>query len=82
MNEVNKTLFIPLYGKSQISKQGIILDDPMAEKIWEAEEFPIKGKYSFIYIILHFFSFSINDFLIAFIGYNAFRTCQLASTYQ
>ena len=37
MNEVNKTLFIPLYGKSQISKQGIILDDPMAEKIWEAE---------------------------------------------
>ena len=44
MNEVNKTLFIPLYGKSQISKQGIILDDPMAEKIWVAEEFPIKGK--------------------------------------
>lgn len=44
MNEVNKTLFIPLYGKSQISKQGIILDDPMAEKIWAAEEFPIKGK--------------------------------------
>ena len=44
MNEVNKTLFIPLYGKSQISKQGIILDDPMAEKIWAVEEFPIKGK--------------------------------------
>ena len=44
MNEVNKTLFIPLYGKSQISKMGIILDDPMAEKIWAAEAFPIKGK--------------------------------------
>ena len=44
MNEVNKTLFIPLYGKSQISKQDIILDDPMAEKIWAVEEFPIKGK--------------------------------------
>ena len=44
MNEVNKTLFIPLYGKSQISKMGIILDDPMAEKIWEAEAFTIKGK--------------------------------------
>ena len=44
MNEVNKTLFIPLYGKSQISKMDIILDDPMAEKIWEAEAFTIKGK--------------------------------------
>lgn len=44
MNEVNKTLFIPLYGKSQVSKKDIILNDPMAEKIWEAESFPIHGK--------------------------------------
>lgn len=44
MNEVNKTLFIPLYGKAQVSKQHIILDDPVAEKIWEAEGFPIRGK--------------------------------------
>ena len=44
MNEVNKTLFIPLYGKSRVSRQGIILSDPMAEKIWEAEAFPIRGK--------------------------------------
>lgn len=44
MNEVSKTLFIPLYGKSQVSKQGIILNDPMAEKIWKAESFPIHGK--------------------------------------
>ena len=44
MDEVNKTLFIPLYGKSQVSKQGIILADPTAEKIWEAEQFPIRGK--------------------------------------
>lgn len=44
MNEVNKTLFIPLYGKAQVSKQGIILKDPSAEKIWEEEAFPIKGK--------------------------------------
>ena len=28
MNEVNKTLYIPLYGKSKVSKQGIILNDP------------------------------------------------------
>ena len=25
MNEVNKTLYIPLYGKAQLSKKGIIL---------------------------------------------------------
>lgn len=44
MNAVNKTLYIPLYGKSKVSKQGIILKDSMAEKIWEAEAFPIRGK--------------------------------------
>lgn len=44
MNEVNKTLFIPLYGKSQVNKKGIILKDPMAETIWEKEAFPIRGK--------------------------------------
>ena len=37
MNEVNKTLFIPLYGKSQVSKKDIILNDPTAEKIWKEE---------------------------------------------
>ena len=44
MNGVNKTLYIPLYGKSYVSKKGIILDDKKAEKIWEAEGFPLKGK--------------------------------------
>ncbi|MGN1317213.1 MAG: class I SAM-dependent methyltransferase [Acutalibacteraceae bacterium] len=44
MNEVNRTLFIPLYGKSQVSKKGVILKDETAEKIWEAEAFPIHGK--------------------------------------
>ena len=44
MNEVNRTLFIPLYGKSSVSKQKIILNDPDAEKIWEAEGFPVRGK--------------------------------------
>ena len=44
MNEVNKTLYIPLYGKSKVSRQGIILDDPSAEKIWKEEAFPIRGK--------------------------------------
>ena len=44
MNEVNRTLFIPLYGKTQVSEKGIILNDPMAERIWKAEAFPIHGK--------------------------------------
>ena len=44
MNEVNKTLYIPLYGKSKVSQQGIILNDPFAEKIWKEEAFPIRGK--------------------------------------
>ena len=44
MNEVNRTLFIPLYGKSFVSKQRIIISDPDAERIWEAEGFPIRGK--------------------------------------
>ena len=44
MNEVNNTLFIPLYGKAKVSRQGIILKDPAAERIWSAESFPIRGK--------------------------------------
>ena len=44
MTNVNQTLFIPLYGKAKVSKQGIILKDSMAEKIWDAEAFAIHGK--------------------------------------
>ena len=44
MNEVNKTLYIPLYGKSKVSQQGIILNDPSAERIWKEEALPIRGK--------------------------------------
>ena len=44
MNGVNKTLFIPLYGKALVSKKGIILRDEKAEQIWESEQFPLKGK--------------------------------------
>lgn len=44
MDAVNKTLYIPLYGKSFVSKRGIILHDPKAEQIWQAEGFPLKGK--------------------------------------
>ena len=44
MNEVNKTLYIPLYGKAKVTKKGIILRDPAAERIWETEGFPLRGK--------------------------------------
>lgn len=44
MNSVNQTLYIPLFGKSFVSKRGILLRDPKAEEIWEAEGFPLKGK--------------------------------------
>ncbi len=44
MNEVNRTLFIPLYGKAKVSQQGIILHDPDAERIWKKEGFPIRGQ--------------------------------------
>ena len=44
MDSVNKTLYIPLYGKSYVSKKGIILHDEKAEAIWAAEGFPLKGK--------------------------------------
>ena len=44
MNEVNKTLFIPLYGKAQVSQKGLILRDQKAEEIWGKESFAIAGK--------------------------------------
>lgn len=44
MNEINKTLYIPLYGKSYVSKKGIILEDKKAEEIWEKVKFPLKNK--------------------------------------
>lgn len=44
MNNVNQTLYIPLYGKSYVSRKGIILHDVKAEEIWAAEGFKLKGK--------------------------------------
>lgn len=44
MNGVNKTLYIPLYGKAYVSRKGIILHDVKAEEIWEKEGFDLKGK--------------------------------------
>ncbi len=44
MNSVNKTLYIPLYGKAYVSRKGLFLRDKKAEEIWAAEGFALKGK--------------------------------------
>ena len=44
MNNVNQTLYIPLYGKAYVSRKGLFLSDKKAEEIWAAEGFPLKGK--------------------------------------
>ena len=44
MDSVNKTLYIPLYGKAYVSSLGIFLHDPKAEEIWKKEGFALKGK--------------------------------------
>jgi len=44
MDNVNKTLYIPLYGKAYVSRKGLFLKDEKAEAIWAAEGFALKGK--------------------------------------
>ena len=44
MNNVNKTLYIPLYGKAYVSRKNIIIKDKKAEEIWQREGFELKGK--------------------------------------
>lgn len=44
MNNVNKTLYIPLYGKAFVSNKNIIIQDKKAEEIWSKEGFELKGK--------------------------------------
>ncbi len=44
MDSVNKTLYIPLYGKARVTKRGIVLHDLMAVTIWNREGFALRGK--------------------------------------
>lgn len=53
MDSVNRTLYIPLYGKSFVSRRAIILSDPKAEEIWTAEGFPLKGKAASKWLCLY-----------------------------
>ena len=44
MNNVNKTLYIPLYSKAFVSERGLFIKDECAESIWKCEGFHLKGK--------------------------------------
>ena len=44
MNEINKTLYIPLYSKAFVSRKNLFIHDEMAEQIWDTEGFTLKGK--------------------------------------
>ena len=44
MDNINRTLYIPLYGKAYVSRWGLLLRDPTAEEIWDQVGFPRKGK--------------------------------------
>lgn len=44
MDNVNQTLYIPLYGKALVSRRGILLRDPDAEALWDAAGILLKGK--------------------------------------
>lgn len=44
MKNESKTLYLPLYGKAYVSQKQIILHDIDAERIWNQEYFPLKGK--------------------------------------
>lgn len=44
MNNVNKTLYIPLYGKAFVSKKNIIMKDKKAEEILDQECLELEGK--------------------------------------
>ena len=53
MDAVNRTLYIPLYGKAYVSRKGILLKDPKAEEIWEKEGFPLKRKSASKWLAYH-----------------------------
>lgn len=44
MNNVNKTLYIPLYGKAYVSRKNMILEDKKAEELWDLVDITLKGK--------------------------------------
>lgn len=53
MDSVNKTLYIPLYGKAYVSRKGLFLKDRKAEEIWQQGGFPLKGKSASKWLAYH-----------------------------
>ena len=56
MNEVNKTLYIPLYGKAYVTNHNCLLKDNKAVSIWNSVQFPLgrksKSKYLAYYMAM------------------------------
>ena len=50
MDSVNKTLYIPLYGKALVNELGIILRDQKASDIWKKEGFELNRKSKSTYL--------------------------------
>ena len=50
MDGVNRTLYIPLYGKALVSRRGLLLRDEKAEAIWEQSGFALKGRAASAYL--------------------------------
>ena len=46
MNHVNQTLYIPLYGKSYVSKKGLFLEEKKLRKSGMRKVFPFMGNQS------------------------------------
>ena len=44
MDSINKTLYIPLYGKAFVSRKALFICDSKAEEIWSKVGFTLKGK--------------------------------------
>lgn len=61
LDNVNKTLYIPLYGKALVSRQGVILKDITAERIWEEGAVPL-GKKSKSRWLAYFMSMRARTF--------------------
>ena len=53
MNNVNRTLYIPLCGKASVSRRGLFLRDESAERIWAEHGFPLRGKAASPWLALY-----------------------------
>lgn len=50
MDGVNRTLYIPLYGKALVSRRGLLLQDEKVEEIWAQSGFSLTGRAASPYL--------------------------------